>query len=146
MQDIESLRHRIHGILVGAMQAMAGAGRKVCDCADEVPWECTMDMARQVWDESRHVEIFIKLLEHVEGYTGAYPETTMLWRCSCAESPEERVASVVNRGLEGLACEVFVQLIELARKIGDPVIERALDFVLADEITHVRKDQPYAVV
>ena len=76
---------------------------------------------------------------------GAHPETTMLWRCSCVDGPEERVASV-NRGLEGLACEVFGQLIELAKKIGDPVIERALDFVLADEITHVRKDQPYAVV
>ena len=104
-----------------------------------------MDMARQVWDEARHVEIFIKLLEHVEGSMGAYPETTRLWGCACAESPEERVASV-NSGLEGLACEVVAQLIELAKKIGDPVIERALDFVLADEITHVRKDQPYAVV
>jgi uncharacterized ferritin-like protein (DUF455 family) len=44
----------------------------------------------------------------------------------------------VNRGLEGLACDVFAQLLELAKKIDDPVIERALDFVLADEITHVR--------
>ena len=44
----------------------------------------------------------------------------------------------VNRGLEGLACDVFNQLIHIARKIGDPVIERAVDFVLADEITHVR--------
>jgi uncharacterized ferritin-like protein (DUF455 family) len=145
MQDIEALRHRLHGILVGAMQAMAGAGRRVCDCADEVPWECTMDLARQVWDESRHVEIFIKLLEHVEGSMGAYPETDMLWRCSCAESPEECVASI-NCGLEGLAGDVLGQLIELARKVGDPVIERALDFVLADDLTHVRKDQPYAVV
>jgi uncharacterized ferritin-like protein (DUF455 family) len=33
---------------------------------------------------------------------------------------------------------VFNQLIHIARKIGDPVLERAVDFVLADEITHVR--------
>ena len=44
----------------------------------------------------------------------------------------------VNRGLEGLACDVFNQLIHIARKIGDPIIERAVDYVLADEITHVR--------
>jgi uncharacterized ferritin-like protein (DUF455 family) len=44
----------------------------------------------------------------------------------------------VNRGLEGLACDVFAQLISIAQKIGDPVIERAVDYVLADEITHVR--------
>ena len=46
-----------------------------------------MDMARQVWDKARHVEIFLQLLAHVEG---------------------------------------------------DPVIERALDFVVADDLTHVR--------
>jgi uncharacterized ferritin-like protein (DUF455 family) len=44
----------------------------------------------------------------------------------------------VNRGLEGLACDVFNQLVQIARKIGDEVLERAVDFVLADEITHVR--------
>jgi uncharacterized ferritin-like protein (DUF455 family) len=44
----------------------------------------------------------------------------------------------VNRGLEGLACDVFNQLVHIARKIGDPVLERSVDFVLADEITHVR--------
>jgi uncharacterized ferritin-like protein (DUF455 family) len=44
----------------------------------------------------------------------------------------------VNRGLEGLACDVFAQLVQLAQKLGDPIIERAVDMVLADEITHVR--------
>jgi uncharacterized ferritin-like protein (DUF455 family) len=61
----------------------------------------------------------------------------MLWDCACAEDPAARVAGV-NRGLEGLACDVFAQLIQLAKKLGDPIIERAVDFVLADEITHVR--------
>lgn len=137
LRDLESLCDRLHGILVGELQAMEGAGRTVCDFAEEVPWEFVMDMARQVWDESRHVEIYLKLLEHVGGYAGEYPESTILWRCACAETPEERVAGV-NRGLEGLACDVFAQLIRVAQKIGDPVIERAVDYVLADEITHVR--------
>jgi uncharacterized ferritin-like protein (DUF455 family) len=137
MRDVEALRDRLHGILVGELQAMEGAGRTVCDFADEAPWEFVMDMARQVWDESRHVDIYLQLLAHVGGYVGEYPENTILWRCACAETPEERVARV-NHGLEGLACDVFAQLIRLARKIGDPVIERAVDYVLADEITPVR--------
>jgi uncharacterized ferritin-like protein (DUF455 family) len=53
------------------------------------------------------------------------------------EDPAARVAGV-NRGLEGLACDVFAQLVQLAQKLGDPIIERAVDMVLADEITHVR--------
>ena len=131
-----SMRDRIHGILVGEMQAMEGAGRSVCDFPD-APWEFTLDMARQVWDESRHVETYLGLLDHLGGYVGEFPETTLLWRCACAEDAAARVAGV-NRGLEGLACDVFNQLIHIARKMGDPVIERSVDYVLADEITHVR--------
>lgn len=132
----ESIKDRVHGILVGELQAMEGAGRTVYDFPD-APWEFTLDMARQVWDESRHVEIYIRLLEHLDGYVGEFPETTILWRCACAEDAAARVAGV-NRGLEGLACDVFNQMIHIARKMGDPILERAVDFVLADEITHVR--------
>src|SRR5262245_409541 len=131
----ESIKERVHGIMVGELQAMEGAGRSVCDFPD-APWDFTMDMARQTWDESRHVEIYLRLLEHMGGYAGEYPETTILWRCACAEDAAARVAGV-NRGLEGLACDVFNQLVHIARRIGDPILERAVDFVLADEITHV---------
>jgi uncharacterized ferritin-like protein (DUF455 family) len=131
-----AILERVHGIAVGELQAMEGAGRSVYDFPD-APWEFTMDMARQVWDESRHVEIYLALLDHLGGYIGEFPETTILWRCACAEDAAARVAGV-NRGLEGLACDVFAQLIHVARKLDDPVIERAVDFVLADEITHVR--------
>src|SRR5213596_909614 len=136
LSSAESIKERVHGIMVGELQAMEGAGRSVCDFPD-APWEFTMDMARQVWDESRHVEIYLRLLEHLGGYPGEFPETTILWRCACAEDAAARVAGV-NRGLEGLACDVFNQLVHIARKIGDPILERAVDFVLADEITHVR--------
>jgi uncharacterized ferritin-like protein (DUF455 family) len=132
----DAIRERVHGILVGELQAMEGAGRSVCDFP-EAPWEFTMDMARQVWDESRHVEIYLGLLEHLDGYIGEFPESTILWRCASAEDAAARVAGV-NRGLEGLACDVFNQLVHIARKMGDPIIEGAVDYVLADEITHVR--------
>ena len=68
---------------------------------------------------------------------GDYVETEILWRCTQAEDPAARVAGI-NRGLEGLACDVFEQLIRIAQRNGDEVIERAVDYVLADEITHVR--------
>ena len=132
----ESIRERVHGILVGELQAMEGAGRSVYDFPD-APWEFTMDMARQVWDESRHVEVYLELLDHLGGFVGQYPESTLLWRCACAEDAAARVAGV-NRGLEGLACDVFNQLVHIARRMGDPILERAVDYVLADEITHVR--------
>jgi len=88
-------------------------------------------------DAIADVETYLGLVDHLGGYVGEFPETTLLWRCACAEDAAARVAGV-NRGLEGLACDVFNQLIHIARKMGDPVIERSVDYVLADEITHVR--------
>ena len=130
------LRSRLHGICAGELQAMEAAGRTLFDFPD-APWEFQLDMARQVWDESRHAEIYMKLLEYVGSYLGEFPETEVLWSCTQIDDPACRVAGI-NRGLEGLACDVFEQLIRLAQKMGDPVIERAVDYVLADEITHVR--------
>src|ERR1700674_4891710 len=134
--DEEALRARMHGIFCGEVQAMEAAGRTLFDFPD-APWEFQLDMARQVWDESRHVEIFNRLLEYMGGKAGDYVETEILWRCTQAEDPAARVAGI-NRGLEGLACDVFDQLIRIAQHNGDEVIERAVDYVLADEITHVR--------
>jgi uncharacterized ferritin-like protein (DUF455 family) len=48
-----------------------------------------------------------------------------------------RVAGV-NRGLEGLACDVFRDMIKYAIKTDDERMRQAVDYVLADELTHVR--------
>jgi len=152
--DRAALRHHIHGLLVSAMQALAGAGRTVCDCTAAVPWECTMDMARQVWDTARHVDIFLRLLAHIAGSSALakapHPNPLPEGRAKTpsadtvaeegkegAQTPEACVAGV-NRALAGLAGDKLAQLIELVRQSGDPVIERTLDFVVADALTHVR--------
>jgi uncharacterized ferritin-like protein (DUF455 family) len=96
-----------------------------------------MNMARQCWDEARHVQIYEKLLVHCGGYVGMFPESSFLFECACADDPALRVAGV-NRGLEGLACDVFRDMIKYADKVGDDTMEQAIDFVLADELTHVR--------
>ena len=66
-----------------------------------------------------------------------FPESTFLFECACNDDPAMRVAGV-NRGLEGLACDVFRDMINYADKIGDEKMRQAIDYVLADELTHVR--------
>src|ERR1700674_4479881 len=106
------LKGRLHGIAAGEMQAMEAAGRTLFDFPD-APWEFQLDMARQVWDESRHAEIFQRLLEYMGGEPGEFPEGEVLWSCTQAEDAAARVAGI-NRGLVGLACDVFEQLIRIA--------------------------------
>src|SRR5947209_14657879 len=104
MQELLGLlRDGLHSLLASTMQTMEETGRTVCDVTNTGPWECTMDLARQIWDKSRHVETFLKLLERVESYSGEYPEIT-------AETSA------------GLAGDAPAQLIDLAQKMGDPVI------------------------
>jgi uncharacterized ferritin-like protein (DUF455 family) len=130
------LKLRMHGIFVGELQALEGAGRSLWDFP-EAPWDFKLNMARQCWDEARHVQIYEKLLEHVGGEAGMFPESTFLFETCCADDPALRVAGV-NRGLEGLACDVFRDMIKYADKVGDETMKQAIDFVLADELTHVR--------
>lgn len=130
------LQLRMHGIFAGELQALEGAGRSLWDFPD-APWEFKMNMARQCWDEARHVQIFEKLLDHIGGEPGMFPESTFLFECACSDDPAMRVAGV-NRGLEGLACDVFRDMIRYAEQIGDETMRQAIDYVLADELTHVR--------
>jgi uncharacterized ferritin-like protein (DUF455 family) len=130
------LQLRMHGIFVGELQALEGAGRSLWDFPD-APWEFKMNMARQCWDEARHVQIYEKLLDHVGGDVGMFPESTFLFECACSDDPAMRVAGV-NRGLEGLACDVFRDMIRYAEQTGDETLRQAVDYVLADELTHVR--------
>ncbi len=127
---------RMHGIFVGELQALEGAARSLWDFPD-APWEFKMNMARQSWDEARHVQIFEKLLERAGGTPGMFPESTFLFDCACNDDPALRVAGV-NRGLEGLACDVFRDMIRYADQADDAVMRQAIDYVLADELTHVR--------
>jgi hypothetical protein len=128
MQEILALlRNRLHSLLVQTIQTLEETGRTVCDVTNTEPWECTMHLARQVWDQSRHVDVFLKLLERVEGLSGVSPETT-------AEAASAEPAS-----------DTLALLIELAQKMGDADIERALDFMRAETNTRVRKDQAYAI-
>jgi uncharacterized ferritin-like protein (DUF455 family) len=132
----DRLKMRMHGIFVGELQALEGAGRSLWDFP-EAPWEFKMNMARQCWDEARHVQIFEKLVHHIGAEIGMYAESTFLFECACADDPALRVAGV-NRALEGLACDVFRDTLEFARQSDDALMEQSLDYVLADEITHVR--------
>ena len=136
------LRMQLHGIYVGELQALEAAGRTLWDFPD-APWEFKMNMARQCWDEARHVQVYEKLIEREGGEVGEFPENTFLFDTSCADEPVLRVTGV-NRCLEGLACDAFRSLIEFAKDRDDDVMAQAVDFVLADELTHVRFGSDWA--
>ncbi len=131
-------RQLMHGIFVGEIQALEGAGRTTFDFDDdEVPFHLKLDMARQCWDESRHVEISVKLSEWMGTEIGEFGEATFLYEAACADDAVMRLTGV-NRALEGLAIDVFNTMKEFGEISGDPVLRFCEDWMLADEVTHVK--------
>lgn len=134
----ERARRQMHGIFVGEIQALEGAGRTAFDFStEEVPFELKLDMARQCWDEARHCEIAIILNDHMGCDIGEHTEYTTLFEAACHDDPVFRLCGV-NRALEGLAIDVFNNMREFGSEMGDPVMYFCEDWMLADEVTHVK--------
>jgi uncharacterized ferritin-like protein (DUF455 family) len=138
----EQARGLMHGIFTGEIQALEGAGRTcwdfpVGDGADDTPFALKLDMARQCWDEARHCEISVKLGDWMGTEIGEFAESAFLYEAACNPDPVLRLTGV-NRALEGLAIDVFNTMREFGRLSGDPVLEFCEDWMLADEVTHVK--------
>jgi uncharacterized ferritin-like protein (DUF455 family) len=135
----DGARSLMHGIFVGEIQALEGAGRTCWDfeTGTEAPFALKLDMARQCWDEARHVEISVKLSDWMGSEIGQYAENTVLFEAACSTDPVLRLAGV-NRALEGLAIDVFTTMKEFGDLAGDPYLEFCEDWMLADEVTHVK--------
>ena len=132
----------MHGIFVGEIQALEGAGRTCWDFdtgdgREQAPFAFKLDMARQCWDEARHVEISCKLADHMGSEIGEFAEQTLLYEAACNPDPVLRLTGV-NRALEGLAIDVFKTMKDFGATLTDPVLEFCEDWMLADEVTHVK--------
>ena len=138
----EGARSLMHGIFMGEIQALEGAGRTCFDFETgneemQAPFEFKMAMARQCWDEARHVEISVKLTEWMGTDIGEFAENTFLYEAACNPDPVMRITGV-NRALEGLAIDIFNTMKAFGESSGDPVLEFCEDWMLADEVTHVK--------
>jgi hypothetical protein len=130
----ESMRDRVHGILVGELQAMEGAGRTVYDFPD-APWEIHHGHGAPGVGRVASRRDVPRACSTISAATSASSPRRHCCGAVRARRTPPPAWPACNRGLEGLACDVFNQLIHIARKIGDPVLERSVDYVLADEIT-----------
>lgn len=104
----------------------------------EAPWELRLELARQCWDESRHVSVLFRRLRELGGHKGEFPISVFEWNVTCAlPTLAGRLASQ-NRTLEAGAMDVVAGLVRGVREADDPQTADVLDGILADEVQHVR--------
>ena len=57
--DSRAFRHKFHQLLYGEVETTDRMGKMMAEFP-ELPWEMRMELAHQMWDEARHIEIVAK--------------------------------------------------------------------------------------
>jgi uncharacterized ferritin-like protein (DUF455 family) len=133
----EAPREMIHRHMTNEITSLDIAAQCLIDFPD-APWELRMELARQCWDEARHIRVLHRRLGEMGGRKGEFPISTFEWSITAAlETLPARLATQ-NRTFEAGAMDVVAGLIRAVRERGDEETAFVLDGILADEVQHVR--------
>ena len=130
-------REVIHRHMSNEVTSLDIAAQMLVDFPD-APWELKMELARQCWDESRHVMVLYRRLRELGGEKGEFPISTFEWSVTCALEHIAARLATQNRTFEAGAMDVVGGLARGFRDIEDERTAAVLDGILADEIQHVR--------
>ena len=135
--DPRALRETVHRHMSNEITSLDIAAQCLAEFPD-APWELRLELARQCWDESRHVQVLARRLVELGGRKGEFPISTFEWSVTCAlDSLAARLATQ-NRTFEAGAMDVVGSLAPAVREVGDLETAAVLDGILADEVHHVR--------
>ena len=104
----------------------------------EADWELRLAIARQCWDEARHVLMFQRCMEARGGRIGQYPVMNFQYRIASNIPSLEGRLSVQNRSFEAAGIDAIHEEVKAAQVAGAGDMEALLDTQLADEVQHVR--------
>lgn len=104
----------------------------------EAPWELRMQLARQVWDETRHARMFLRRVIELGGKKGESPIKNGDWAIVGMITSLPGRLLVQHRLFEGGVIDGFRQVARGFRTSGDERTAEMFEVILADEIQHVR--------
>ena len=113
------------------------AARNLTDFPD-ADWDLRMAIARQCWDEARHIVMFRRCYERRGGRVGQYPVLNFQYRISTRLDSLVGRLAVQNRSFEAAGIDAIQDGIREARQAGAADLVELLDAQLADEVQHVR--------
>ncbi len=142
--NIELRKALVSTIMSAEFAGVDAFSRKVVEWQDwDVPPTLILAMARQTWDEVRHAQLAIGLLDSYGGRVGEYPDTLAGGggqgaRSQPGDEGRDPIISLstTNVALEGSALAGFAETSTLGRQIGDHLMEHCYDYNWADEVTH----------
>jgi uncharacterized ferritin-like protein (DUF455 family) len=130
-------RERIHRHMNNEIGSLEIAAQTLVDFP-EAPWELRMQLARQCWDETRHVRALYRRLRELGGRKGEFPVSNFEWTVTCALDSLAGRLAVQNRTFEAGQMDIVGKVVGDWREAGDERTAETLEGILADEIQHVR--------
>jgi uncharacterized ferritin-like protein (DUF455 family) len=113
------------------------SARNLTDFKD-ADWELRLAMARQCWDEARHVVMFRRVFEARGGKVGEFPVLNFQYRIITALPSLVGRLAVQNRSFEAAGMDAIQDGLGEARESGQQDLSELFDAQLADEVQHVR--------
>jgi uncharacterized ferritin-like protein (DUF455 family) len=135
--DAAARREMLHRHMTNEITSLDIAAACISDFPD-APWELRMELARQCWDETRHVRVLHRRLKELGGYKGEFPISAFEWCITSALDNLIGRLTTQNRTLEAGAMDVVGGLVRAVRASGDDDTADVLEGILADEVQHVR--------
>jgi hypothetical protein len=132
----EGFRHKFHQLLYGEVETTDRMGKMLAEFPD-LPWDMRLDMAHQMWDEARHIEIVGKAVEEELGAEFGYGPWSLLWWWMQNEEDPLRRLTVTNSWAEANLMHTWREWRTEAEKRGYTRIAELADYLQADERTHV---------
>jgi hypothetical protein len=135
--SIEGFRHKFHQLLYGEVETTDRMGKMLAEYP-ELPWDMRMDLANQMWDEARHIEIVAKAVEEELGGELGYGPWPYVWWWMQNESDPLRRITVTNCWAEANLMNTLKQWRTKATERGYARIAELCDYLQADELMHVK--------
>src|SRR6185436_16725465 len=136
MSDV-ARREMIHRHMTNEITSLDIAADCLAEFPD-APWDLRMELARQCWDESRHVRALHRRLCELGGFKGEFPIGTLEWNVTCAVDNLAGRLAIQNRTLEAGAIDIVGALHRAFRATGDDATADMLEAINTDELQHVR--------
>ena len=136
----EDPRHQLeflHRQMNEELNGLEIAARNLTDFAD-ADWELRLAIARQCWDEARHVELFRRCYQRRGGRIGQFPVMNFQYRITTHLASLVGRLAVQNRSFEAAGLDAIHDGIGKAAAGDEPELAELLDTQLSDELQHVR--------
>ena len=134
----EATREFLHRQMNEEIDGLEMSARNIADFPD-APWDLRMAMARQCWDEARHIEAFRRCFESRGATVGQYRVMNFQYRIIDRIDNLVGRLAVQNRSFEAAGIDAIqIEILERAKGAGEEDLVEFFDAQLADELQHVR--------